>query len=242
MHNIQHGAESFLLKGGQHCVLLIHGFSGSVSEMRWLADFLHQLGYSVFAVRLPGHGTTVEDLSRTTMYDWVEAVESTFLKLKDDYPLISVVGMSMGGLLALNLATNYQFHRLIVLAAPIYIKDWRLNFLNIFRLFIKSIPKKLHNYGLENHIRYDQMPIKAIVELKKLITKTKPILPLITVPTLVMQSKVEHTLKPKSANYIYNYLGSTKKKLVWLNHSGHMLVLGAEKNLVFSHINEFLEK
>lgn len=48
-----------------------------------------------------------------------------------------------------------------------------------------------------------------------------------------MQSKVEHTVKPASAQYIYDHLGTADKKLVWYHHSGHILTLDNERDDVF---------
>jgi carboxylesterase len=66
------------------------------------------------------------------------------------------------------------------------------------------------------------------------------LLPSITVPTLVMQSIREHTVEPESAQFIYNNLGSSDKKLVWLKKSGHIITLDAERELVFEEIGRFL--
>ena len=57
---ITSGAEPFLLPGGSKGVLLIHGFTGSPSEMILLGNYLYRQGYTVLGVRLAGHGKTVE--------------------------------------------------------------------------------------------------------------------------------------------------------------------------------------
>ena len=242
MADIIKGAGSFTLEGGSHCVLLIHGFSGSTSEMRWLAEHLQKNGYSVFAVRLPGHGTSVEDLDATTHGAWLQTVVDAQRDLAAKYDRVSVVGMSMGALLAVHVAVTSSVYKIVLLAAPIYNRDWRLPFFKFFAWLLPSVPKKLHDYGLENHVRYDRMPLKAVGELLKLVEYTKGVLADVRVPTLVMQSRVEHTLKPQSAQYIYDALGCEKKKIFWLEHSGHLLVLGVERGRVFKEIVNFLQE
>ncbi len=57
------GAEGFEFQGDNgKAVLLLHGYTGSASEMRPLGEYLHKQGYTVLCPLLPGHGTTVEEL------------------------------------------------------------------------------------------------------------------------------------------------------------------------------------
>lgn len=240
MSIIQNGGHSFWLRGGEHCVILLHGFSGSPAEMRWLGEYLWSKGFTVFALRLPGHSTCVEDLRHTHRLQWRAAVEENYKLLTTQYPKISVVGMSMGGLLALQLAAYERVHKVVSLATPIDIRDRRIPFLHIYKLFKSGVVKRLHDYGLVNHVRYAEMPINGVIQLLRLIKDVRLLLPKIQSPTLVMQSKIEHTLKPSSATYIYENLGSAEKQLVWLEHSGHMLVLGAERQTVFEKTADFL--
>jgi carboxylesterase len=60
------------------------------------------------------------------------------------------------------------------------------------------------------------------------------------VPSLVIQSRKEHTVEPESAQYIYDKLGSTEKQLLWLNKSGHIVTLDIEREPVFEKISQFL--
>lgn len=238
---VQDGGQSRLLPAGAHGVLLIHGFTGSPSEMSLLASYLHKHNYTTYSVRLPGHSTRVEDLAATKYRQWLGAVEDGYQALSDICERVSVVGMSMGGLLALYLAHGFDVHKLVSLATPIYIRDKRLPFLQIYSLFQQYVPKRQRLYNLDVHIRYDKMPIKAVGEMVKLMQHVMPLLPAIKSPCLVMQSAVEHTLKPESAEYIHRNIGSVDKQLIWKHHSGHMLVLDKERDAVFEDIRQFLE-
>lgn len=238
---VQDGGQSCLQTGGAHGVLLIHGFTGSPSEMSLLADYLYKHNYTTYAVRLPGHSTTVEDLMNVKYRDWLSAVEDAYHLLDALCDQVSVVGMSMGGLLAMHLANSFDVHKLVSLATPIYIQDKRLPFLQFYGLFQSYVTKRQRVYDVDVHIHYDKMPIKSIAELIKLMDHVKPILADIKAPCLVMQSKVEHTLKSDSAEYIYANISSVHKKLAWKYHSGHLLVLDKERNEVFEDIRIFLE-
>lgn len=100
------GTESFFLPGDgkKEVVLLLQGFAGNTAELLLLGNFLQAQGYTVLAPRLPGHGTTAEDMLRTNAEDWLDAVRDAYAVLKGFSQDIVVVGASMGGSLALLLA------------------------------------------------------------------------------------------------------------------------------------------
>lgn len=239
---IMPGSEPFFLPGGEHGVLLVHGFTGAPSEMRLAGEYLHNLGYAVLAPRLPGHGTTPREMAKTTWNHWYGNVEDGYHLLAGVCSTVSVVGLSMGGLLALKLASEYPLKRLAVLSAPIYIANKQLPLLPLYRLFTDFVPKKrkrLPDIGEDYSITYEVTPLSSLSSLLALIKEVDALLPSIHVPTLVVQSKKEHTVKPESAQHIYDNLGSTEKKLVWLNNSGHIVTLDRERDTVFQEISQF---
>lgn len=237
------GAEPFFLPGGHNGVLLVHGFTGAPSEMRLAGEYLNNLGYTVFAPRLPGHGTTPEEMAKTAWPHWYGNVEDGYHLLTGVCSTVSAVGLSMGGLLTLKLAIEYPLRRLAVISAPIYIANKRIKLLPIYRLFTNFVPKmrkRLPDRGEDYSITYDVTPLSSLSSLLNLIKHVDALLPSVTVPTLVIQSRKEHTVEPESAQYIYDKLGSTEKQLVWLNKSGHIVTLDIERDTVFEMIGQFL--
>lgn len=241
---IMKGAEPFLLPGGENGVILVHGFTGAPSEMRLTGEFLNNLGYTVLAPRLPGHGTTPEEMANTAWPHWYGNVEDGYHLLAGICSNVSAVGLSMGGLLTLKLASEYPINRLAVLSTPIYIAHQRLRLLPLYRMFTNFVPKKrkrLPGIGEDYSITYEATPLSSLASLLSLIKHIQVLLPSITVPTLIVQSPKEHTVKPESAQYIYDRLGSTEKKLVWLKKSGHIVTLDVERDTVFREISQFLK-
>jgi carboxylesterase len=237
------GAEPFLLRGDERGVLLIHGFTGSPSEMRLLGDFLHGLGYTVLAPRLCGHGTSPEEMAGTAWRNWYTEVENGYYYLQGLCRQISVIGLSMGGLLALKLASEYSLDHLVVMSTPLYLADRRLPLLPLYRLFRRFMPKrrrKLYSAGSQYSIAYDRTPLSSLSSLLKLIEQVKLQLPAITAPLLVIQSRNEHTVLPKSAQYLYDQAGSCRKELLWLQKSGHIITLDVERDQVFARIAAYL--
>src|SRR5512140_2984466 len=101
------GAEPFLLPGGETGCLLIHGYTGTPFEMRMLGDFLAQAGYTVLAPRLSGHATQPEDMLRGRWQDWQASVEDGLNLLKGCTERQVVMGLSLGGVLALLTAARF---------------------------------------------------------------------------------------------------------------------------------------
>lgn len=119
------GAEPFFLPGGPHGVLLIHGFTGMPAEMLLLGRYLQEKGFTVLCMRLAGHGTTPEDMAHTDAADWFDSVCDGYAILSGCTEKISVVGHSMGGLMALMLSAQKEIYRTVTLAAPIFIAEER---------------------------------------------------------------------------------------------------------------------
>jgi len=241
---IMEGAEPFFLPGGERGVLLIHGFTGSPAEVRLLGDFLHNEGYTVLAPRLSGHGTTVEDMSNTKWPHWYSSVEDAYHILRAMCNNIAVIGLSMGGLLALKLAAEYQVERIVSLSTPIFIVDKRLEMLPVYRIFRDFVPKRRKIYAdidPKYSVGYAATPLSSLSSLLHLIQQVDTLLPTIHAPLLIVQSPHDHTVQPRSAQYIYDKIASDEKTLLWLDKSGHIVTIDIEREKVFSEISEFLK-
>ena len=98
------GAEPFFHSGGSTGVLLCHGFTGNPSSLRPWADFLAAAGLTVSLPRLPGHGTTWQEMAGTRWEDWYAEIDRAYEELRGRTGEIFVMGLSMGATLALRLA------------------------------------------------------------------------------------------------------------------------------------------
>ncbi|MDO4178404.1 MAG: alpha/beta fold hydrolase [Phascolarctobacterium sp.] len=240
------GAESYRLEGtNKKAVLLIHGYTGTPDEMRPLGDYLNEQGYTVLCERLPGHGTNVEDLKNTTAKDWFLTVYKACEELLSEFEDVYVCGLSMGGLLAIKIAATMPVKKAAFLATPIFLPDKRVKFYPILKYFIKELPKSKKNYGemMKYNHSYNVLPTKPLGSMFDLLEEVKSkLLKRITIPSIVFQSKVEHTVVPESAQYIYDHLGTTKKELHWLYNSGHIITLDKERPQVFAEIHRFFQE
>ena len=240
------GAESFLLKGNSsHGALLIHGFTGNPAEMLLLGKYLNSKGLTVLAIRLAGHATSVQDLIRTTKEDWINSALDGYSILTGLCDKISVVGASMGGLIALNLATIQNCEKVVTLAAPIFIDDS----FEVEKLpsrkeskgnYVKQPSRDLKNVPAAVNRVYRLMPFISVHELLDLMNDTKKILPNVKVPLLIVHGKDDHTAKIESANYIFDNVPSLQKKIKLIENIGHLLPLKEGREKVFELTAKFL--
>ena len=239
------GAEPFFMQGGAHGVLLIHGFTGNPAELLLLGQHLHSKGFTVLGIRLAGHGTNEKDLSNMTKDDWQASVVDGYSILRGCCQKISVVGHSMGAILALNLSLLRNVERLVSLAAPIFIDEsLRLQFLppreESNDLYVRKRPRNLKNVPIAANRTYRLMPLISVHELMELIEDAKNIIKKVKVPLMVLHGKEDHTTKVESAEYIYENAASKQKRIELIDDMGHLLPLKEGREKVFEIAAKFL--
>lgn len=243
--------KEFTLQGGSKACLLIHGLGCGPIQMRELAEGLAQQGFTARGILLPGHCSTLRAFEEASWRDWEEKVEGEYLALRKDYKNISVVGFSVGGLLALRLGAKYPLDRLVSLGAPMFVIREYFPFKKLLcvteKLFskIKTVRKKwfIDMGGVSGFLRFPTVshyPIATIKTLGELIRTTKRDLERIKSPLLVVHSRKDLVAAPFSAFYITHFAGSQEKKLVWLNRSDHVMMFDNEKAFLFDAVKEFL--
>ncbi len=235
----------FFFDGGPSGCLLIHGFSGSPPEMRPMGEYLAQRGLTVLGVRLAGHGTTPEDMARTTWRDWVASAEAGLRELEACCEQVFVAGLSMGGLITLHLAAHHPLDGIVAMAAPSHIADWRFRFMPLAQYFIRwvtpNIESDLTDPEAEEHMSsYQVLPIRCIVSLGQLLRLARRELSRIQAPALIMQGEKDHHVPSDSARIIFEGLGATEKEVVWWSNSGHCITVDSEREAVWARAYEFI--
>ena len=238
------GAEPFFMEGNHIGCVLIHGLSSSPSEMRLLGEYLNNRGYSVMAPLLPGHGTKPEDLMKYGWQDWYGEVERALTFIKRNCTKTYLIGLSMGGLLALYGAANrLPVSGVVAMAPPIHLGNRLAYTAPILKYFRKSV-KKEGNASLihGNHrVTYNEQVMHGVHELLKLRRRVKWALSGIRKPVLIVQSKDDRVCLPSGAQYVHDKLGSPLKILKWLANSGHIVTMGPEREEMFTQIHWFIQ-
>lgn len=98
------------------CAVLVHGFPGTPSEMRPIADILHAQGWSVQGILLPGFGIEINSITEKTYTDWLSAVLNSVNKQTQAYSRVVLVGLSMGGAISIQASTSTNIDGLLLLA------------------------------------------------------------------------------------------------------------------------------
>ncbi|MFQ6099977.1 MAG: alpha/beta hydrolase [Anaerolineae bacterium] len=239
--------SAFFLGGGPVGVLLIHGFTGSPPEMRLVGDYLHQRGFTVSGLLLPGHGTTVEDMNRRRWTDWTGHVEQALADLQARCETVFVGGLSMGSVLTLYLAARHPELPGAVLYSPAVMVGNRLLYLTpVLKHLIHKKPKSnksdLTDPRAELRLwHYEEYPVFAAHELLKLNLQVRRLLPQVTCPLLVIHSTLDRDIHPKSARLTYERAGSADKELITLHNSGHCLTVDSEWEFVAEKTYEFIQ-
>jgi len=98
--------SEFQLAGGRSGVLLIHGLTGTPTEMRFVGNGLNKAGFTVLGMQLAGHCGDTSDLLATGWKDWYASVVVAADRLREQVDHLFVAGLSMGAVLALKLAID----------------------------------------------------------------------------------------------------------------------------------------
>lgn len=262
METIKHtmilpGAEPFYFAGEQNApgVLLIHGFTGTPKEMRWMGEYLHrQEGFSCIGPRLAGHATSLDDMIRSTYQNWMASVEDAYYMLRDRTSAIYVAGLSMGAALALRFGSVLPVKGIIAMAAPYGLpKDWRLKYTKILSKIQPFLPKEhadpesgwFDKEPARDHLCYSHNPLRSIGELNLLLGNVRESLPSIAAPTLLIYSKDDRALPLGSEycmNQIFAAIGTEQKEKILLSGSGHILTRDAKRLEVFQAAAEFIRR
>lgn len=240
----------FAFEGGPTGCLLIHGFTGAPPEMRPMGEYLASKGLTVLGVRLAGHGTVPEDLLGVRWQDWAASVREGWEWLKARCGRTFVGGLSLGGLLALDLAAQEPVDGLILLAPGLIARDWRVRLLPVARFFLTWDEPEPGQQGADltdpeawNRIWcYERRPVAAAYEVLKLQRRVRRLLPRIACPALIFQGVRDQAVVPRGAQVIYDTIASARKELVWLENSGHCLTVDSEREAVWERSWEFIQE
>jgi len=252
----------FYHTGGPTGVLMVHGFTGSAYVFEELALRLNNEGYTTYACLLRGHGTTPEDMETVSTEEWVASAVDAYDKLQQSCSQIVVIGASFGGLIAASLSLKRTLAGLIMVGTPL-----ELEYQGIMRLGAIVFPllgKRFYEKGSTriginyyekggndfegddgvfaggNH-SYRKVPVRSMRQLLAYLDQVpKHILPEVTAPALVFQSRDDGLIKTHSGERILKILGSTDKQMVWINHPHHHLRQLLAEPDVYRAITDFL--
>lgn len=196
--------------------LLVHGYGGNSFEMEGLASALAAAGFAARVVCLPGHGEGYEGFRHYGFSHWLGHAETELRAMLARHARVAVIGFSMGGTIALNLASRYPVAGVAALSAPVYVFTlwpWpgeNLKFYGSFlvsqaRRFLRLPEQKVVKNGETSR---DIAPWKGydgpvhfghLVGMREGCANTRALLPRLAAPLLIMQDERDRLVNPNNA-------------------------------------------
>jgi carboxylesterase len=240
------GAGAYWFEGNEVGCLLLHGFTGTPQNVRPLADYLARRGLAVSVPRLPGHGTTVEDMDRTGPEDWLAAAESALGELRERCSTVFVAGISMGGTLALELARRHaDLAGVVVMAAPVLpLEDLEPVVADPDRP--ATIPAPWATVGVLTEdvgvggIAYLELPLGALERGMQLMAQVRDGLGEVTVPALLVYGDADQIVDKANGPFVLDGIASSDKRLLPLPDSSHEVTLDVDRERVMVAVHDFI--
>lgn len=258
---------SFEYPSGDAAVILIHGLTGTPTEMRTVGKMIARGGYSVYGIQLAGHCGSENDLLQTNWHDWYASVEAAFEKIAAKHSVVFVGGLSMGAVLAIHLAARHpdRISGLALYSTTLEFDGWavpKLSFL--FPLFmntpiceryrfVETFPYGIKDERLRTRILNKMlsgdsaaagtmgMTGRSLRELRRLVKLVKREMPEVHAPALIVQAVHDDITSPKrNGDYLRDHLGGATTTLS-LDDSYHIVTIDRQHALVASESVRFFD-
>lgn len=246
----------------KHGILLIHGLMAAPEEVREWADFLFAMGYTVYAVRMAGHGTSANDLAQREASEWIASVERGHEILKSCCEHICIAGFSTGASVALYQCIKQPdaFEALICISAPLKFKKFSTHFAEpvnawnqlshawdaspLGKIINTSKLRKefATNHADNPHINYLRCPVRSIVEIKRMMAEVCQKFSSISIPTLVIHGTDDPKVNVQSSREIFARIQSNDKQYKEVDFHLHGIIRGEVAKQVFSEVEVFLSR
>lgn len=263
-------AEPVVIEQGAKTLLLcIHGFPSTPYIWEYVASEARSRGYDLYAPLLPGCGRSTELFIKTNFSQYSRFVLDTYLTLSKRYDHIHILGISMGGALALGLCETCsskgyrQPDSLTTIAAPVFINSLRplvlhrpsLLCIRTLSWFTKSIApatseQEDRSTGTDNDSHwagYHGIYPKQIYSLLMGLRKIRKGLPLIECPVYMIHDRGDRTVPYACRDQIARSIGSKLLRSLSTDlegqiHSRHTLIIyDSCRDQVISSIFSWLE-
>jgi carboxylesterase len=222
-------AEPFAADAGPVGAVLSHGLTGMPGSLHDWGRALADAGMTVRVPRLPGHGTSWRDANRVSWRDWYAELERAFDEVRSRCERVFVMGLSMGGTLALRLAQQRgaDVAGVVVVNPSLFTTRKDAKLLPLARLLVPSFPpigSDIKKPGVVEPA-YERLPVKAAHQLALLWKLTNADLGQLSQPLLVLTSRDDHVVEPANSARLMEQAASSNKRQVFLEDSYHVATM-----------------
>ncbi|MGC6770362.1 alpha/beta hydrolase [Enterococcus sp. LJL51] len=225
----------------KQAILLIHGFGGDERELLHLYESLQERSAAVFTVRLAGHGGSRKEFSQSVYQEWLKSVEMKLDELETNYQQITLVGFSMGGLLAIQHSERQSIQQIIFCNTPMHLYNFSVMTSDILKglLFKSERHRLLYYFSSAGNVS-----LRACLEFLKLWNLTKKKLRSsfpeeMKQKILILQNRRDETTHYKSADYILKCLDQ-KASIKLYDGGTHQMFESENKDQAVQDILTFL--
>jgi carboxylesterase len=214
--------------------------------MRSWAEHLAADGFRVAAPRLPGHGTSWQELNATQWTDWYAAAERELLWLRDGCDRVFVAGLSMGGCLALRLAEQHGHvvSGIAVVNPVVRSTNRQLWALPVLRRVLPSLKGIANDIAIPDVSEggYTRTPLHALHSMMSMWADVRANLHRIDQPMVLYRSRNDHVVDSSSAALILASVRSPDVREVVLERSYHVAVMDYDAPEIFADSSAFFSR
>lgn len=230
-------------------ILVLHGFTSHLDCVAGLEPFLKEMKLPYRFPILRGHGTVPHDMIGTTAQDWYEDAEKALLDLSRHCKKIIVCGLSMGGLVSIDLGIKHKeiISHVVLIAAALRFADPMSGLTPVLSKIFKfwDSPSAYHDPQLaeKRDKNYRVFATDAFTSLYSYSKEIEQHLGSFDRPVFIIHSKKDQVIAPKSAEIIFRNISTPKdsKKIKWFKKSGHEMCLDLEADEVLGSITGYIK-
>jgi carboxylesterase len=254
----------FKIKRGKVGILLLHRLCGTPVEMRFVANGLASLGYTVHCPMLAGHCGSEAALRASSWTDWYRSAELALDDLKKDCNVVIAGGLSAGAVLAVMLAAKHpaRVNATALLAPTLWLNGWMIPwyarlfvlvrlkwFANLF-CFAHHDPHGIKDERIREFIQrarssrgaseagHPVTPGGAIFEHRRLVNAMRKLVPYVRQPTLIVHPLEDDYAALNNATYLRDSLKGPVD-LTLLDDCYHVVTVDRQRHLVVEAIDRF---
>lgn len=246
-------ARPFYHKAGDRALFFVHGFTDSLCRVNTFAKFLADRGITTKGVLLPGHGRTWKELAKTTPDDWYREVEKGILELAGDVKEVYVIGISLGGNLAMRFDAEHPgiIKGIVCIETPMRIKNQYITKVAIpfaklggMRYWNKKYLKDVKHPDKDtvfNQGVLAEMPLDNIAQVIDFMENRQGFLKKVTCEVLVIQSEKSSLVTRDSAQKIIDSISSKRKEIFRMENVYHAFVSDPAKQTIYFEACKFFD-
>lgn len=246
------GGEGFVLeRANAPAILLLHGAGDTPQTLRYLAEYLHERGYHVEVPLLPGHGRSVKEFRQLIADALTTAAFTEYERIRSEREWVGLIGLSMGGALAVQIAAKHPDLPALGLAAPYLEMPARIaRAARLSHLWGPVVPLVASTEGQsifdpaeqERNLAYGVFTAAALRALYETVRRADAASPRVASPTLVVQSREDNRISVAAAERAFARIGAKQKRLEWLTGASHVITVDFGRERVFEMLASWMDE